>query len=276
MLPGYTEEYPNLISYEFDKNHFSYFNNFDIKDEDVNKIPFKNLNDEWKRGTFEVTKEADNYTLTFVDASKKKILKFEKSIFNDILSELELKKYIDKVLLFESTNSNNGYNLNEFKDRVEKEGFKKVFEKDCDLNNDKVQDKILVFSTQLPENFKPSDFEESIVCVYISGKLFQNKNIILKKHIDNVAVGFSDVKVKNNFFTIEQVNGGSYSIVKEYTTFNFSNDTNEIILHKYSRIETIHSEEDENEKSYNYSSKNFGNISFEDYNSETILEKCRK
>jgi hypothetical protein len=273
LLPGYTEQFPNLIAYEFDINHFSYFNDFDIKDEDVNKIPFDNLKDEWRKGTFKVVKKGDKYTLTFIDASKKKILNFENSKSNDLLPEQELKKYVDKVLLFEKGNSSNEYNINEFEDKLKKEGFKKKFDKDCDLNNDKIKDKIVVFSTELSYNFKPSDFEESIVCVYISGKIFQNKNIILKQYVGNEAVGFSDVKIKDNFFTVEQVNGGGYSMVKEYTTFKFSNETNEIALHKYSRIETIRSEEDENEKIYNYTTKNFGNILFENYNSETILEK---
>lgn len=275
LLPGYTEQYPNLIAYEFDKDHFSYFNNFEIKDEDLNKIPFENLNDEWRKGTFKVIKKADKYILTFIDASRKNILNFENSKSNDLLPEAQLKKYIEKLLLFEKGNSSSEYGLNEFKDKIRKEGFKKVFEKDCDLNNDKIQDKIFVFSTELPENPQPTDYEESIVCVYISGKLFQNRKIILKQYVGNVAVGFSDVKIKDNFFTIEQVNGGGYAMVKEYTTFKFSNETDELILHRYSRIETIRSEEDENEKSYNYSPKNFGKILFEDYNSETILEKCK-
>jgi len=57
LLPGYTEEYPNLIVYEFNKDHFSYLNNFDIKDADLNKIPFENLNKEWEKGSFELTKK---------------------------------------------------------------------------------------------------------------------------------------------------------------------------------------------------------------------------
>lgn len=276
LLPGYTEQYPNLIAYEFDKNHFSYSNNFDIKEEDLNKIPFENLNKEWKKGSFELINNTDKYMLTFFDASKKKILNFENSQYNELLPESELKKYIDQVLLFEKDISSNKDDLEEFKNKVKKEGFKNIFEKDCDLNNDEIRDKILVFSSELPANFKPNDYEESIVCVYVSGKLFQNKNIILKQYVGNTAAGFNDVKIKDNFFTIEQVNGGGYSMVKEYTTFKFFNDTKEIVLHKYSRIETIRSEEDENEKSYNYSSKDFGHISFGDYNSETILEKCSR
>jgi len=52
-------------------------------------------------------------------------------------------------------------------------------------------------------------------------------------------------------------------------------EINQIILYKYTRIETSRSGENESEKSYDYEVKNFGNILFEDYNSETILEKCK-
>lgn len=275
LLPGYTEQYPNLIAYEFDKDHFSYLNNFDIKDADLNKIPFENLNKEWEKGSFELTKKSNKYFLTFFDASKKSSLNFENSKSYELLQETEIKKYIDKVLLFEKNNSDHQSFLEEFEKRIEKEGFKIIFDKNCDLNDDKIQDKILVFSNELAENFKPSDYEESIVCVSILGKLYQNKNIILKHYIGNVAVGFNDIKIKDNFFTIEQVNSDGYSTVKEYTTFKFFREINQIILYKYTRIETSRSGENESEKSYNYEVKNFGNILFEDYNSETILEKCK-
>ncbi|ABQ05290.1 hypothetical protein [Flavobacterium johnsoniae] len=275
LLPGYTEEFPNLIVYEFDKSHFSYSNNSNIKNEDLNKIPFEKLNEEWKKGSFEANKKSNKYFLTFFDASKKTNLNFENSKSYELLQETEIKKYIDKVLLFEKDNSDHQSFLEEFEKRIEKEGFKIIFDKNCDLNDDKIQDKILVFSNELAENFKPSDYEESIVCVSILGKLYQNKNIIVKHYIGNVAVGFNDIKIKDNFFTIEQVNSDGYSTVKEYTTFKFFREINQIILYKYTRIETSRSGENESEKSYNYEVKNFGNILFEDYNSETILEKCK-
>ncbi|OXE96998.1 hypothetical protein B0A63_21125, partial [Flavobacterium johnsoniae UW101] len=172
LLPGYTEEFPNLIVYEFDKSHFSYSNNSNIKNEDLNKIPFEKLNEEWKKGSFEANKKSNKYFLTFFDASKKTNLNFENSKSYELLQETEIKKYIDKVLLFEKDNSDHQSFLEEFEKRVEKEGFKIIFDKNCDLNDDKIQDKILVFSNELAENFKPSDYEESIVCVSILGKLY--------------------------------------------------------------------------------------------------------
>ncbi|GAA3771714.1 hypothetical protein [Flavobacterium ginsengiterrae] len=275
LLPGYTEEFPNLIAYEFDTDNFSYLTNYNIKEEDLHKIPFEKLNQEWKKGSFKINRNGNKYALTFFDASKKNILNFENSDFYDLLSEKDIKKYIERVLIFEKGNMNNAEIFEEFKNKIEKEGFKNVFQQDCDLNNDKIQDKILVFSTELAENFKPSDYEESIVCVYVSGKLFKNESIISKHYVGNTALGFSNIKVKDNFFTIEQVNGGGYEIVKEYTTFKFSSETNEINLYKYSRIEVSRKDGDENENIYNYDIKDFGKIPFENYNSETILDKCK-
>ncbi|MFZ0596474.1 MAG: hypothetical protein WAM46_05785 [Flavobacterium sp.] len=276
LLPGYTEEYPNLISYEFDKSHFSYSGNLDIKSSDLNKIPLDRLIKEWNNGSFEAIKKENEYILTFTDDSKKNILNFENSQSNDLLSAAELKNYINKISALDNKNSEENSTIDEFQKDIKKQGFKIVFEKNCDLNQDKIQDKISVYSTDFPEKNGPNDYKEFIVYVHISGKSFKNKNIISKYYADNVAIGFSDVKVKDNYFTIEQVNGLGNGMVQEYTTFKFLKETNEIILHKYSRIENERSNGDEKEKSYSYTNKNFGTIPFEDYNSETILEKCRR
>jgi uncharacterized protein (UPF0335 family) len=276
LLPGYREEYPNLIAYEFDKSHFSYSSNLDIKSSDINKISLDRLIKEWKKGSFEANKKENQYILTFSDDSGKNILNFENSQSNDLLSATELKSYIDKISALENINSQANSAVQEFQKDIEKQGFKSVFEKDCDLNQDKNQDKINVYSTDFPEKIGPNDYKEFIVCVYISGKSFKNKNIISKYYADNVAAGFNDVKIKDNYFTIEQVNGLGNGMVQEYTTFKYQKETNGIILHKYSRIENERSDGDEKEKTYSYTNKNFGTISFENYNSETILEKCRR
>jgi hypothetical protein len=276
LLPGYTEEFPNLIAYKFDKNDFSYSANLDIKSSDLNKIPLEKLIKDWQKGSFEASEKGKEYVLTFTDDSKKNVLNFESSQSNDLLSTEELKIYIDKILLLENSNLGGNSTLGDFQKEIGKQGFKSVFEKDCDLNQDKNEDKIIVYSTDFPEKTGPNDYKEYIVVVFISGKLFQNKNIISKYYTGNVAAGFNDIKIKDNYFTVEQVNGWGNGIVKEYTTFKYSKETKGINLDKYSRIENQRSDGDEKEKTYNYNIKNFGNISFEDYNSETILEKCRK
>ncbi|PTD14015.1 SH3 domain-containing protein [Flavobacterium columnare] len=166
-------------------------------------------------------------------------------------------------------------NLNFIKN-LEKKGFKNILEKKCDLNQDNINDKIIVFSTAFSKKSDVDDYKEFMVCVVINDDLFHNKNIIQKYYRDNVAAGFNDIKIKDNYFTVEQVNGSGSGILQEYTTFKYSKINNKIILHKYSKIETVRSSGDEDEKTYNFSEKNFGRILFEDYNSETISEKCKK
>ena len=277
LLPGYTEEYPNLIVYNFDKNNFKYLNNFDIKNDDLKKIPLENFNTEWQKGKFEAQKNNKNYTLTFTDSQDKNKLNFDITESQDLLSQEDLKLYIEKVIKFENL-KNSGNNLNsdsfsEFNSEIEKQGFKNILEKKCDLNQDSIEDKIVVYSTSFPKTIESDDFKEYIVAIFISNKLFQNNNIISKYYTDNVASGFNDIKVKNNYFTVEQTNGTGSGIAEEFTTFKYSN--NEILLHKYSIIENQRSNGDENEKTYDYTIKNFGNIFFQDYNSETIRSICK-
>lgn len=276
LLPGYTEEFPNLIVYDFDKKHFSYYANLEIQSAELNKIPLEELINEWKKGSFEANKVSDKYTVIFSDNSKKNILNFESSTSNDLLPASELKNYIDKIVSFEKRNLDNNSNSDNILKKIKNEGFKDIFEEECDLNQDGIQDKIIIYSTEFPKNIGTNDYKEFIVCVSVLGKIFQNKNIIEEYYPDNVAAGFDDIKIKDNYFTVEQVNGRGNGVVREYSTFKYSKETNEIMLHKYSRIETERSSGDENEKSYNYSVKNFGNISFDEYNSDTILEKCKK
>ena len=278
LAPGYTEEYPNLIVYNFDENSFKFLNNLDLKVEDSKKIPLEKFNNEWKKGLFEAEKKNKDYTLTFTDSSKKNILNFEITESQELLSNEELKPYIDKVLIFENLKKSNvsessSSNLSQFITEIEKQGFKNILEKKCDLNQDKINDKIIVYSTSFPQTIETDDYKEFIVSVFISDKLFQNRNIILKYYSDNVATGFNDVKIKDNYFTIEQTNGIGNGVVQEFTTFKYS--SNQILLHKYSIIENERSNGDENEKIYTYTTKNFGTILFQDYNIETIKSKCK-
>ena len=277
LLPGYTEEYPNLIVFNFDKNNFKYLNNSDIKNDDLKKIRLENFNTEWLKGKFEAQKNNGNYILTFTDEQDKIKLNFDITESQDLLSQEDLEFYIDKVIKFENLkNPNKNLNLDsfsEFNSEIEKQGFKNILEKKCDLNQDSIEDKIVVYSTSFPKKIESDDFKEYIVAIFISNKFFQNNNIISKYYTDNVASGFNGIIVKNNYFTIEQTNGTGNGIAQEFTTFKYSN--NEILLHKYTIIENQRSNGDENEKTYDYAIKNFGNILFQNYNSETIRSKCK-
>ena len=165
---------------------------------------------------------------------------------------------------------------NTLKEISKNDGFKIVFEKKCDINQDGENDKIIVNATDFKKKINPTDYKKYIMSIQILDKIYKNNKIIEDYYPDNVAAGFTDIKVKDNYFTIEQVNGSGSGIVKEFTTFKFSKEENKILLHKYTRIETLRNSGDEDEKTYNYSIKDFGRISFEDYDFETILKKCRK
>lgn len=95
--------------------------------------------------------------------------------------------------------------------------------------------------------------------------VYENDKIIPPYYSDNVASGFSDIKVKNNYFTIEQANSGGNYIERSYTTFKYDKAKHQILLHKYSIITTERSSGDENEKKSEYSEKDFGKITFKGF-----------
>lgn len=165
---------------------------------------------------------------------------------------------------------------NKLKDLSEKEGFKNIFEKKCDLNLDGESDKIIVDATDFKKKIEPTDYKKHIISIQILDKIYKNIKIIEDYYPDNIASGFTDIKIKDNYFTIEQANGSGGGIVREFTTFKFSKGESKIILHKYTRIETLRNSGDEDEKTYNYTVKDFGKILFENYDSETILKKSKK
>ncbi|MEC5395840.1 hypothetical protein [Bergeyella sp. RCAD1439] len=149
------------------------------------------------------------------------------------------------------------------------QGYQILFEKTADINQDEKMDKILVYGTewnsQPPE---PSDFKKYKIVIHLSNddsfRTLTNSNIIEPYYPNNVASGFSDIKVKDNYFTIEQANGGGGNIVKSFTTFKYNKQKNEIYLYKYSTITIQQSSGDE--ETSELTIKNFGIIPFESFN----------
>lgn len=268
LLPGYTEQYPNLIAYEFDKDHFSYLNNFDIKEKDLNKIPFENLNREWKKGSFEVTKKSGNYILTFCDVSKKNILNFESSVSNSLLPETEIKKYIDKVTQLEKGKSDSNYNLSEFLEEIKEKGLERFSEKKCDLNQDGIEDRIYAFW----------DSEEKKFPVYIVilnkdlsiQKMFKNENILAPVAPNSTGTGLNDITFNNYDFTfVDNISEGPTQT--NYITFRYDKINKQISLQKFNVI-TTYADESRNWE-YTFTKKNFGEISFINYDNRTIGDK---
>lgn len=158
--------------------------------------------------------------------------------------------------------------------------YKLIQEKQGDINLDGKTDKIAVYGTEWKTPIDPSDALHYIVRVFLSNEkgnftILDNANIIAPYYRENVAEGFSDVKIKNNFFTIEQVNAGGNYIVREYTTFKYDNKKKDIFLHKYSTISNERSSGDEKEETSNYSVKDFGFIKFSNFASSSIIGKIK-
>jgi len=158
--------------------------------------------------------------------------------------------------------------------------YKLIQEQQGDINLDGKTDKIAVYGTEWKTPTDLSDALSYIVRVFLSNEkgnftILDNKNIIAPYYRENVADGFSDVKIKNNFFTIEQVNaGGNYTVI-EYTTFKYDSQKRDIFLHKYSTISTERNSGDEKEETSNYSEKDFGFIKFSNFASSSIIDKIK-
>lgn len=153
------------------------------------------------------------------------------------------------------------------------QNYRILFKKTADINQDGKMDKIIVSSSewknQPPE---PSDFKTYKVIINLSNKdsfrTLINSKIIEPYYPNDVASGFSDIKVKGNYFTIEQANGGGGSIVKSFTTFKYNKQTKKIYLYKYSTITIQQSSGDE--ETSELTTKNFEIIPFESFNIENL------
>ncbi|GAA4153560.1 hypothetical protein GCM10022217_09450 [Chryseobacterium ginsenosidimutans] len=145
-----------------------------------------------------------------------------------------------------------------------------VEEKDCDLNNDKFIDKIVVLGNN--NDIDPQDPETRIAPILIllnkqnkKYKILTNENI----YPNNFGDAFKRLVIKNQFFTIELSNEVPDSYISnKYITFKYN--TENIVLHGYSEI--IDWSDGKTDK-VNYKSKNLELIKFSDFNSNTILEK---
>lgn len=150
-----------------------------------------------------------------------------------------------------------------------------ITQKQADINQDGKTDKITVFGTQWNKEINPNDSKVFKVVVTLSNNenkfiTLINDNIIEPYYPDNVASGFSDIKIKDNYFTVEQANGGGDIIDRSFITFKYDKLKKGIYLHKYSVLTTERSSGDEKEYKIEKSTKNFGLISFENFNITTI------
>ncbi|MBP2615892.1 hypothetical protein [Chryseobacterium jejuense] len=156
--------------------------------------------------------------------------------------------------------------------RIEKDNkYSIISEKEADINQDGKLDQITVFSTQWNKEITPSDSKLFKVVVKLSNSenrftTLTNDNIIEPYYPENVASGFSDIKIKDNYFTVEQANGGGGIINRSFITFKYDKIKKGIYLHRYSILTTEMSSGDEKESKTELTTKDFGLIPFEKFN----------
>lgn len=163
--------------------------------------------------------------------------------------------------------------------RIEKDNkYSIISEKEADINQDGKLDQITVFSTQWNKEIKPSDSKLFKVVVKLSNNenrftTLTNDNIIEPYYPENVASGFSDIKIKDNYFTVEQANGGGGIINRSFITFKYDKIKKGIYLHRYSILTTEMSSGDEKESKTELTTKDFGLIPFEKFNIKMMVLK---
>lgn len=163
--------------------------------------------------------------------------------------------------------------INYLKQNLNKLGFKFHLEKKCDLNNDKYEDKILVFKNI--KEFKSDDEstkKSPIIILLADGnnkyKKFENQNIFSNNSNDFL----NDIIINDIYFIVKLYNEvPNEFVVDKLITFKYNAKTKNIDLFKYEEIYTGNSPE-----KLMYTSKDFGIINFEEFNSSTILERVSK
>lgn len=98
-----------------------------------------------------------------------------------------------------------------------------------------------------------------------------NQNIVQSLDSSCAADGFTNVVSKDNYFTIEQTFCKDALYVSAYTTFKIVGT--DIVLHKYSETYTDRNDPDKILKDKIWTTKEFGQIKFEDFNYRTSIKK---
>lgn len=106
-------------------------------------------------------------------------------------------------------------------------------------------------------------------------RLKENAHLIFDYDDNCPADGFTRVVFKNEYFTIEQTFCSDFKFVNSYTTFRIDENTNEIYLHKYGEEYTDRSNPDKDIPSKIWTTKDFGEVKFEDVN-EDFLKNLRQ
>ena len=143
----------------------------------------------------------------------------------------------------------------------------------CDLNQDGIEDKIIVYKNNKEFDSDDDSTKQSPIVVFLGVgnnkfKKFENPNIFSNDSNDF----FENLIIKDNFFTVELNNEvPDQYIIDKHITFKYNKLTESIVLIKY--VQNLSGDKNE---TIIYTSENFGKIDFEQYNSNTIVPKISK
>jgi len=145
-------------------------------------------------------------------------------------------------------------------------------EKTCDLNNDHREDIVLVYKPKNVDREIESFDTPVIVLLSQNNNYMKMKNSnILYSYIPDNSVLDNNLVIKNEFFTLEQTVGNGNNKKKTYTTFKFDKSSKHILLSKYGVETSFPGGKGMVTKTQIFSAKDFGQIRFENFDSESIL-----
>ena len=137
-----------------------------------------------------------------------------------------------------------------------------LFRKKMDINKDGIEDRFIVYDSGNDDLFVT-------IKIVLSNKnrekLFFNSKIINKTITSGE--GFRNISFENRFFTIEE-NTSTDPIQIKYTTFSIDYKTNEIFLYKVEVSNIFNKASDDFD--IIQTQKDFGKVSFENYDPETL------
>ncbi len=233
----------------------------------------------------EPLKNENEYRISFLLFDDKN----EKRTYVDVLLKKDKNKNFliysilnDEYLSFKKDNSPISTNLvaneNEIINSLKFDNYHILKNEKCDLNEDGLNDIILIFSISKEFNQQDETTLDSPVYILINTgennfEVYKNKHIIYTFMPNTPAEGFRNLAIKNNFFTIEQQEGGGKFFIDTYTTFKYDKQNKTIILSKYGKSYTDRNDPDKLIPDKIYTSKNFKIITFEEFNAQTIEKK---
>ena len=148
-----------------------------------------------------------------------------------------------------------------------------VLEKNIKLNN--IEYKIAVLQNLNKNNdFEQNHFKLPVQILKKDGenyKIYNENESLIFDNNNCVSEGFSDVKVKNNYFTIEGQSCFDNSIIFNYY-ITFKHINNQFVLYKYSEEYFDKSDHDKVIPTKHFTTKDFGEIKFEDVTYDFLTE----